>query len=359
MAHMKIAARILFLTTVCLVTLYGGWCAGRSEKAYEVLGEYHTGLEYYPGEKWARLASPELAGWSTARLEEARQYSRTIHSSAVVVIDNGVVVDAWGNIAEPYNLHSVRKSIMSAMFGILYEQDRMLLQRSLKSLGITDSGGLSPKEREATVHDLLCSRSGVYHPAAYETEGMEEKRPPRGSHDPGTFWYYNNWDFNVLATIFNQSAGKDFFEEFYGKIAVPLQMEHFRPEDGQYIYEPEHSSHPAYLFRMSALDLARFGLLYLRQGRWREKQIIEADWVERSTEKYSIQNPRHPERGYGYLWWIDQGLYYAAGTGGQRLFVIPELKVVIVHRVDTDSRVRVKTKPIWTLVEKILAARNR
>jgi hypothetical protein len=46
--------------------------------------------------------------------------------------------------------------------------------------------------------DLLRSRSGVYHPVDFETESMQKGRPARGSHAPGTLWYYNNWDFNVL-----------------------------------------------------------------------------------------------------------------------------------------------------------------
>ena len=121
-------------------------------------------------------------------------------------------------------------------------------------------------ENSATIHDLLTSRSGVFHPAAYETDSMQKKRPLRNSHDPGTFWFYNNWDFNALLTIFNQETKQDFFAQFEEKIAKPIQMERFRLKDTFYHYEHQVSSHPAYLFRMSTLDLARFGLLYLRKG---------------------------------------------------------------------------------------------
>lgn len=355
----RVAGRLFLLLVLLTTSLFGTGCEGRGGKPYEVLHEYDRSVEYFPGKQWSKTASPEMAGWSVEKLELARKYSNTLHSGAVVVVENGVIVAEWGNITTRYKLDSVRKSLMSAMYGIFVDKKIINPTSTLKELHITDTGGLSPNEERATVHNLLTARSGVFHPAAYETEGMQEKRPQRNSHDPGTFWFYNNWDFNVLLTIFNQETKEDFFEQFQERIAKPLQMEQFGLEDTSYHYDLELSSHPAYLFRMSALDLARFGLLYLREGKWRGQQILSGDWIRRSTQKYTVLNPKKPERGYGYLWWIDEGVFYASGNGGQRLFIIPELDVVIVHRVDTDSKIRVKTTSIWELFDKILQAREK
>jgi CubicO group peptidase (beta-lactamase class C family) len=77
--------------------------------------------------------------------------------------------------------------------------------------------------------DLLKSRSGVYLPAAYEDRNARNSKPARGTHEPGTHWHYNNWDFNVVGTIFNQKTGSDVFEAFYRRLAVPLQMQDFEP----------------------------------------------------------------------------------------------------------------------------------
>jgi CubicO group peptidase (beta-lactamase class C family) len=354
----RLQCKVFFPILFLLLHFARGGCEGSQEKNFEILHEYNQSHEYFPDKQWKKIASPELAGWSREKLEQARAFSKEIHSSAVVIVENGVIVAEWGDIVERYSLHSVRKSLMSAMFGILVHQGRIALDSKLSDLRITDTGGLSQTEETATVDNLLTARSGVYHAAAYETEGMEEKRPVRGSHDPGTFWFYNNWDFNALLTIFNQASTKDFFQLFFEKIAQPLQMEQFRLQDASYFYDRQKSLHPAYLFRMSSLDLARFGLLYLRDGKWREQQILSPEWIRRSTQKHSIFNARQPTRGYGYLWWIDDGMYYAAGTGGQRLFVIPDMKVVIVHRVNTESKVRVKSRPLWSLYEKIIEARS-
>ena len=328
---------------------------GATNKEFISLHSYDASLRYYPGRHWAKLSSPELAGWSSQSLERARQFSVSIHSDAVVVVYNGVIVTEWGKSELRMNIHSIRKSIMSAMYGIYSANKQIDITQTLKELGITDVNGLSDEESRATVRDLLSARSGVYHRAAYETDAMEKKRPLRGSHPPGTFWYYNNWDFNVLATIFNQETGKDFFRAFKEDIATPLQMEQFRLDDTTYHYEREHSLHPAYLFRMSALDLARFGLLYLRQGIWDGVSIIPDKWIEESTRLHSVFRPeKNRRRGYGYMWYVDENVYYAQGTGGQRVFVIPSRSLVVVHRVDSSSGKGVGARQIWQLLDMII-----
>lgn len=352
----KLASSLLLLFLFLTVILCATGCEGRSEKTYEFLYSYDSDLEYFPEKKWSKLASPQLAGWSIAKLEEARRYSENIHSGSVVIVENGVIIAEWGPTATRYKLHSVRKSLMSAMYGIHVAKQEISLASTLQDLKITDIGGLSNKEQQATVYDLITSRSGIYHAAAYETDGMRRKRPARYSSDPGTRWYYNNWDFNALLTIFNQQTKVDFLEQFRQEIATPLQMEHIRAQDMNYHYELNISSHPAYLFRMSALDLARFGLLYLRQGRWRDQQIIPAEWVQESTKKHMVFKPKNPEKGYGFLWWINKGTYYASGNGGQLLFIVPDSNLVIVHCVDTDKGLRVKSDQAWRLFDKILDA---
>ena len=95
---------------------------------------------------------------------------------------------------------------------------------------------------------------------------MKAHRPKRGSHPPGTFWLYNNWDINALGTIYEQATKWSVFTGFDRLIALPLQMEDFDvAHDTRYFRDPS-SLHPADMFRMSSRDMARFGLLYLRHG---------------------------------------------------------------------------------------------
>ena len=221
----------------------------------------------YPGEKWQRASSPEELGWSSEKLKRARKYSEAIGSSAVMVIVNGLILDQWGQTTRRFRCHSIRKSFLSALYGIHVKEGRIHLSKTLHDLGIDDvEPSLTPLEKQATIADLLKARSGVYHLALYESPSMAAQRPRRGSHPPGAFWYYNNWDFNALGTIFEQETRTRIFEEFKKRVAEPLQMQDFRVKDGSYFRGPK-SIHPAYPFRMSARDLARFGLLFLRGGK--------------------------------------------------------------------------------------------
>jgi CubicO group peptidase (beta-lactamase class C family) len=129
---------------------------------------------------------------------------------------------------------------------------------------------LARKTRTAARREILRARSGVYHPVDFETPGQKRMRPARGSHAPGAFWFYNNWIFNVLGTIFEKKTGKKIGEAFYERIAKPIGMQDFRPDDVFYLGGHD-STHPAFLFESSARDLVRFGLLYLRHGRWKDK----------------------------------------------------------------------------------------
>jgi CubicO group peptidase (beta-lactamase class C family) len=319
----------------------------------------------YPGTEWLQADSPESLGWSTAKLAQAQAYATHIGLAAVMVIDNGVVIAAWGDVTHKYFYHSMRKSLMSALYGIYVADGRIDLNATLKQLGIDDLTPLTELEKTATVEDLLSARSGVYLEAAGEVPSMKVTRPARGSHATGTFWYYNNWDFNALGTIFDQLSGeKNIYEAFDKRIAGPTGMQDFDPAELHYTYEP-YSEHPYYGFRLSARDAARFGLLFMRDGRWGEKQIIPANWVRESTSAHSVIGP---QSGYGYMWWLGEGdggfanvsegpgSYYASGANGQEIIVMPSRNLVVVHLVDSDVGHSVDETRIGTLLWMILDA---
>lgn len=303
-----------------------------------LITEYNPEQPYFPGKYWLKADSPELMGWSAEKLGEARAYSASLNTSAVVVVENGVIVDEWGEPQKRIKLHSVRKSLMNALYGVQVDAGTIRLSDTLEILGVDDKAPqLSNEEKQATISELLQARSGVYHEAAYETAGMRTRRPVRGSHPHGTHWFYNNWDFNALVTIYEQKTGMPMGKAFYEQIANPLNMEQFRISDAHYLVEPEKSRHPALLFAMSARDLARFGLLYLHKGKWGGRRILSESWVEESTMAHTHFPSRNGLQGYGYLWWVSNNGFVAVGAGGQTLLVIPELRLVIVHLAERPA----------------------
>jgi CubicO group peptidase (beta-lactamase class C family) len=319
----------------------------------------------YPGKSWERLAAPETAGWSAEGLARAQAHAKRIGSTEVMIVHRGIVVDAWGDIAARTEAYSVRKSVLSALIGIAVAERKIELSQTLAALGIDDNPPLTAAERRATVADLIKARSGIYHPALYESERMARERPARGSHPVGSFWYYNNWDFNALATIYEQKTGEKIFAAVARRLAAPLEMEDFRPEDGRYVTGAD-SIHAAYPMRLSTRDLARFGLLFLREGRWKDRQVVPAAWVAESTAPHSDVGDGV---GYGYMWWNRRGrgcfaaaqpddrCFFAAGNYGQYVVVIPMLDLVVVHRVNTDvTRHRVARGDFRELLALIAAA---
>jgi CubicO group peptidase (beta-lactamase class C family) len=328
--------------------------------------------EIFPGNSWQPISSLEQAGWSTQKLAAARAYAAadSTHTSAVMIVQGGEVVDQWGDIDKKISSYSVRKSLLSALYGIYSAAGVIDINQTLEQLGIDDSPDpLTKQEKQARVVDLLRARSGVYHAVDFETESMAKGRPPRGSHPPGTYWYYNNWDFNVLGAIFEKKTGLKIGEAFYQRIAKPLGMQDFQPDDVYYFGGP-FSIYQAYHFEMTARDMARFGLLYLRHGRWNGKQIVPAAWVEKSSHASEmVQSDGADHGGYEYLWWVDYGgvhfpevslpgIYSARGNGAHYIFIIPTLDMVIVHRTDNDPPVK-DAKSIAEVANRSSASKNR
>lgn len=300
----------------------------------------------YPGATWDRADAGKL-GWSVEKLDEARRASQAIVPTAVMIVQGGRVVCEWGDVGKRVKSSSARKSFLSALYGIYAHDGRIDLDKTLADLGIDDVPPLSPTEKQATVRMLLQSRSGIYYPFVGGTPEMRAQMPPRGSHAPGTFWYYNNWDFNALGAIFERLTGQKIGQAFYERIAEPVQMQDFRPEDVYYVApRGDESIFPAYPFRITARDMARFGYLLLRQGRWRGRQVIPTGWVKESTTSYS--DTGRWGSGYGYLWWVavngdlfpgvklPEGSYTAIGHLGKYVVAVPELDLVVAHAVEIE-----------------------
>ncbi len=294
----------------------------------------------FPDSHWMMYKTPEEAGWSSAKLKEAKKVFNKMNASSVMVIYKGKVLIAWGDVNRRFLVHSIRKSFVSALYGIYVKEKKININETLEELKINDKEQLTETEKQAKISDLLKARSGIYIPAVCETPQMRDQRPKRGSHKPGEFWYYNNWDFNVLGAILKEKTGKSVGENVMQKIAQPIGFEDFRMIDCFYNYEKELTNFPAYLFKMSARDLCRFGLLYLSKGRWKGEQIIGEDWIKESLTEYTVFKNLKNFSGYGYLWWLSKpfseyGAFSASGLGGEFLTVLPKLDLVYCQRANT------------------------
>jgi CubicO group peptidase (beta-lactamase class C family) len=298
----------------------------------------------FPAASWTPV-NPASVGWSLATLDSAKTFWSTLPPSSVMIVERGRVIAAWGDTARRVKVSSIRKSFLSALFGEHVRGGRINLDQTLRQLNIDDVPPLNDIEKAATVRMLLQSRSGVYHAYVGGSPDDRARMPQRGSHAVGSFWYYNNWDFNAVGTIFEQLTKQKIGDAFLSQIAQPTQMQDFRRDDMYYFggteatRSVEQSIHPAYHFRMSARDLARFGYLFLRNGAWNGRQLIPADWVTESTTPYSKTDNGG---GYGYLWWTNQWAavtapnYAAQGALGKYIIIVPERNLVLVYLNQTE-----------------------
>jgi hypothetical protein len=113
---------------------------------------------------WETIVRPEDAGWSSEKLALARAYAGQIGSAAVMIVEDGLVVDAWGDLTRNYQCHFMRKSLLSALIGIHAGEGNIDLSKTMEELGIDDTApSLTVEEKQATVGDLIRARSGIYH----------------------------------------------------------------------------------------------------------------------------------------------------------------------------------------------------
>src|SRR5262249_35841790 len=135
----------------------------------------------FPGKHWVEVLA-ESRGWSSQALAAAKAYADSIDTAAVMVVDDGYVVSEWGAVGAKFNVHSIRKSLLSSLYGIAVANKQIDVNATLEQLGIDDNEpSLSEEEKQARVIDLLKARSGIYHAALYETPAMKAEKPPRGS----------------------------------------------------------------------------------------------------------------------------------------------------------------------------------
>ncbi len=282
-----------------------------------------------------------------------------------LVYQDGDEVFKYGDDTAVFPVFSVRKSLVSLLFGIYAEKGKIDVNATLEQLGIDDLEPLSAAEKQATVFQLLQARSGVYHPAAFETSSMRRQRPERGSQSPGTHWYYNNWDFNALTTIFEQATGMSVFQAFDEQVAQPLGLRDFSVNDQEYIFEEARSVHKATFWKLSGRDLGTIGTMLLDQGRVGQKQVVTADWIEQSATAYSDAGLMG---GYGLCWWVategrhypfvtlPEGTFMALGTGLQHLLVLPTYNMVIVHQtlIESPEDERMKVTALARIIKLVL-----
>jgi CubicO group peptidase (beta-lactamase class C family) len=162
---------------------------------------------------------------------------------------------------------------------------------------------------------------------------------------PGETFLYSEGSINLIGEVIRRASGirLDRFAEQYlfNPLGIQQHWWYLVNEDIGFIWASGD-------LRQRPRDMARFGLLYLREGQWNGQQLIPRQWVERSAQKYFTFTPPFWSLdwglvGYGYAWWIKsseygRGAYCAVGWGDQCIMVIPEHDLVTVFTAGAYDR---------------------
>jgi CubicO group peptidase (beta-lactamase class C family) len=326
-----------FLVALPLLALPMTWTGQAS-------AQLATRRDYWPTADW-RTAPPEEYGIDPAALADVdgRVPSETPDLSALLVVRHGYLVFEryyGGHTSDQaINVRSITKSVTGTLIGIALAEGQLRdLDQTVGEL-IPDRipAGADPNVANVTLRQLLTMTSGLAWDAAtdYPTliasddwVALTLSLPVVGV--PGETFVYNSGGSHLLAVILAAATGRDTLDYGNEKLFRPIGM---KPK--AWARSPQGERIGGFGLELTARDMARFGNLYLNGGVWDGEQVVSADWVAASTTWQATGDATGGWAAYGYQWWVTATnagypAYFALGYGGQHIFVVPDLDLVVV-----------------------------
>ena len=290
-----------------------------------------------PAAASAGLDSAQVAG-VLARAEDLPRLR-----SLLVARRGSLLVERYyhgARASEPVNIKSASKSLLSALVGCAIAEGHLRGPEQSVAPFFEDYLGaeVDPRKREITVGHLLSmqagleSTSGAGYGAWVQSANWARyavERPMVAT--PGGRMIYSTGSSHLLSAVLTQATGESTWRYAQGCLAGPLNIDLPRwRQDPQGIYFGGNE------MRLTPRALVRLGTLYLGGGVFEGQRVLPAAWVRRSLEPRA----RSPWSGhrYGYGWWLKEAhgyrVFFAWGYGGQYVFVVPELALVVAMTSD-------------------------
>jgi len=319
------------------------------------------------GDGWP-TATPDSVGLDGVRLCDiaARLATTNANIHAVVIARRGTLVfeqyfpghdEPWGmgdgqhdfDAQTKHDMRSVSKSVTSLLVGIAIDRELIKSADEPVVKFFPDYAAVkSPGWDAVTLRHLLTMSSGIQWDENRPWKDPQNDEPHLGSEadpfryvlskpiaaPPDTVWTYSGGGTDLLGNIIERVSGKSFEGFAREALFTPLGI-----SDWEWMkYRNEHVA-PAAGLRLRPRDAAKIGQLVLNKGAWNGKQIVSAKWIEQSV------TPRFQAIGYfgglfyyGQQWWMGRTLsgdrdvkwIAAQGLGGQRIFIVPELDLVVM-----------------------------
>ena len=279
---------------------------------------------------------------------------------AGLVIKNGYIVAQWGDVNRVDMTFSVTKSYLSTVAGLAVDQGLIKNVTDQVNQYVWDES-FEGEHNSKVTWDHLLTQSSDWSGSLFGLHDWTDRPPKEGGIDdwknrklfaPGTNYEYNDVRVNLLAYSLLQVWRKPLPVVLKEKIMDPIGASttwrwfgyeiSFVNMDGLSMQSVSGGGHHGGGIFINTLDHARFGLLFLRNGKWKNQQLLSEKWIN------AMQQPSLANKNYGYLWWLNTNqdwkgispkVYYAAGFGGNYIIVDKEHDLVIVTRWMDDGKI--------------------
>ncbi len=371
-----VAGRIRFSAALCT-----GWlaaCGGGSDGAgggsdgggYRVGEDGGRAVDIVPGAAPIVSLSPDNLGdgWQTStpdaqgldgaelsrRLNELLQRGSGGIDGVVVVRNDQLVAEAYFNgyaRDTQHDMRSVTKSFTASLAGIAIEQGLITLDDTLPQhiSRFEEFDNMDDRKRSIRVENLLNMQTGLDCDDGRDSSPGNETYMYRRDDwikyvlgvpmlaEPGIFTSYCSGGVTVLGSIIAARAGSRLEDFARTYLLAPLNMSEVR-----WLHSPLGVTNASSAIQLRPRDAAKFGNLFLNGGRWNGVPVVPQGWVERSAQiPVAIRN-----QAYGWLWWKSEFLVrgvlqpgmYAAGNGGNYIFVLPAERLVVVITASNYNR---------------------
>jgi len=314
-----------------------------------------------PGDDWA-VSTPEEQGLDPMLVAELYFNAAELETLfGLLVIKNGhLIAEGYfnqGSVEQKAYMASATKSVTSTLVGIALDQGCLssLDQKMIDFFPEFADQLTDPRKEQITIRDLLKMRSGYVWEE--RTPYMDSFFSSRGywlpsivefplTNDPGTEFGYSNLTSHILGVIIARACDTDLKSYAQEHLFTPIDA-----EVGDWSQDADSYYYGAFGIPLTARDRAKFGWLYLNGGEYDGNQVISADWVEDSLQRYSenidisgwipgitSRYGYYRDLGYGYQWWSaragDHQFNYSSGHGGNQIILLEDLDMVIVTSAD-------------------------
>src|ERR1043165_9838884 len=302
--------------------------------------------EEWPGGEWSKGSAAET-GMNLARLEQAREYALSGGGSGCIV-RHGKLVLAWGDPAALYDLKSSSKSIGGMLLGLALKDGKVKLDD--KAAQHHPAFGVPPESNAATGWiEKITLRQLANQSAGFEKPGGYGKL----LFEPGTKWHYSDGGPKWLAECLTHVYARDFNEVIFQRIFTPLGIapkeikwreNQYRPHEFNEVKRREFGAG----FSANVDAMARIAYLYLRGGRWKDQQLLPADFVKacgtpaKENAGLAEFDADHGDASehYSLLWWdngdgtlagLPRDAFWSWGLYDSLIVVIPSLDIVVAR----------------------------